>query len=88
MKARAGAAKLLHFYSPAPSAKDAFATGKVIVTRKKELDRHVYPQSKLTLYADSSSESCDIWFHSGETPDGMVDFVDRMVAALRGALQR
>jgi hypothetical protein len=69
-------AKLLHFYSPVPSAKDARATGKVIVARKKALDRHVHPQTKLTLYADSSSDSCDIWFHSGETPDGVFDFVD------------
>jgi hypothetical protein len=76
---RAGAepAKLLHFYSPVPTSKDANARGQVIVRRKKELDRHVYPQSKLTLYADSSSDSCDIWFHSGETPDGMTDFVDQ-----------
>lgn len=77
VKAAGGPAKLLHFYSPVPSAKDARARGQVTVKRKKELDRHVYPQAKLTLYADSSSESCDIWFHSGETPDGMLDFVDQ-----------
>jgi quercetin dioxygenase-like cupin family protein len=78
IRATGGPAKLLHFYSPVPSAKDAYARGQVIVRRKKELDRHVYPQSKLTLYADSSSDSCDIWFHSGETPDGMLDFVDQL----------
>lgn len=76
VRAAGGPAKLLHFYSPVPSAKDARATGKVIVRRKQELDRHVHPQTKLTLYADSSSDSCDIWFHSGESPDGMFDFVD------------
>lgn len=77
VQAVGGPAKLLHFYSPVPSAKDANARGEVHIRRKKALDRHVYPQSKLTLYADASSESCDIWFHSGETPDGMFDFVDQ-----------
>ena len=78
VRACARPAKLLHFYSPVPSAKDAHARGKVIVRRKKELDRHVHPQAKITIYADSSSEGCDIWFHSGETPDGVYDFVDQL----------
>jgi len=40
-----GPAKLLHFYSPVPSPKDAHSRGQVHVRRKKALDRHVHPQT-------------------------------------------
>ena len=76
VEAVGGRVRLLHFYSPVPSPKDARSKRQVIVRRKKELARHVHPQTRLTLYADASSDSCDIWFHSGESPDGMFDFVD------------
>lgn len=71
-------ARLVHFHAPGPGPKDALARGAVHIRRKGELGQHVHPQTTITLYADSSCESCDLWLHSGETPDGMLNFVEQL----------
>ncbi len=77
VRAAGGPVSLLHYFSPAPETPGSKAQGRVHIRRKKSLDRHVHPQTTITLYADGSEACGNLWFHSGETPDGMLNFVEQ-----------
>jgi hypothetical protein len=55
---------LLHYHADAPDAKDRLVHGQIHALRRAEVGQRVHPNTDITLFADSSAEGADLWFHA------------------------
>lgn len=92
LNAKAGPASLLHFHSVKHAVRSP--GGHVHILRRREQATHFHPQAAMTIYADSSCPTCDLWLHSVEIPAALDVFVeephfhsqDELIAIIEGVM--